>query len=67
LDIVTSLVERNANVNQANPYGVTPLMCSVIAGHDHIVQYLLDNGANAKLETTAKDSALSLALHITGE
>jgi ankyrin repeat protein len=67
LDIVKLLVERNANVNQSNSYGVTPLMCSVLAGHAHIVRYLLDNGANEKLETIAKDSALSLALHIAGE
>jgi ankyrin repeat protein len=67
LDIVKVLLQTKSNVNQTNSYGVTPLMVAVIAGHDHIVEYLLDNGANANLETIARDSPLSLALYISGE
>ncbi len=65
LDIVKILVEHKADINKTNSFGVTHLMNACIAGHDHIVEYLLENGANASLTTKSGDSALSLAIYIS--
>jgi ankyrin repeat protein len=42
---VTLLLDRGANINQADMYGYTALMYAAAAGHEETVRLLLDRGA----------------------
>jgi uncharacterized protein len=46
LDVVKLLVSLGADVNQADDYGITPLMVAGNMGDTKIIQYLVDVGAN---------------------
>jgi len=46
LECVKLFVERGADVNQADDYGITPLMAAANMGDTKIIQYLIDAGAN---------------------
>jgi ankyrin repeat protein len=46
LEVVKLFVELGADVNQADDYGITPLMVAGNMGNMPIIQYLLDKGAN---------------------
>ena len=39
-------VEAGADVNQADDYGITPLMAAANMGDTKIIQYLVDKGAD---------------------
>jgi ankyrin repeat protein len=46
LDVVKLFVELGADVNQADDYGITPLMVAGNMGDTAIIQYLVDKGAD---------------------
>ena len=46
LECVKLFVELGADVNQADDYGITPLMVAANMGDTKIVQYLVDVGAD---------------------
>ena len=46
LEVVTLFVERGADVNAADDYGITPLMVAGNMGDTRIIQYLVDKGAD---------------------
>jgi len=46
LECVKLFVERGADVNQADDYGITPLMAAANMGDTKIIQYLIGAGAN---------------------
>ena len=46
LEVVRLFVELGADVNQADDYGITPLMVAGNMGDTPIIQYLVDSGAN---------------------
>jgi ankyrin repeat protein len=46
LEVVKLFVELGADVNQADDYGITPLMVAGNMGDTPIIQYLVDKGAN---------------------
>jgi len=46
LQVVKLLVELGGDVNQADDYGITPLMVAGNMGHTAIIQYLVDRGAD---------------------
>ena len=46
LEIVKLFVELGADVNQADDYGITPLMVAANMGEVSIIQYLIDRGAD---------------------
>jgi ankyrin repeat protein len=46
LEVVKLFVELGADVNQADDYGITPLMVAGNMGDTAIIQYLVDKGAN---------------------
>jgi len=46
LDVVKLFVERGADVNTADDYGITPLMVAGNMGDTKIIQYLVDMGAD---------------------
>ncbi len=46
LDVVKLFVERGADVNAADDYGITPLMVAANMGDTRIIQYLVDAGAD---------------------
>jgi ankyrin repeat protein len=51
LDMIRCLVkELGADVNQAKPSGVTPLMMASANEHQHVVVWLLKNGADPQAE-----------------
>ncbi|MDD2716251.1 MAG: ankyrin repeat domain-containing protein [Candidatus Wallbacteria bacterium] len=45
LDVVQTLINYGAVVNQKNGYGVTPLMAASFCGQEKIVEYLIEKGA----------------------
>jgi ankyrin repeat protein len=46
LDVVKLFVDLGADVNQADDYGITPLMAAANFGDPAIIQYLVDRGAD---------------------
>jgi ankyrin len=46
LAVVKLFVERGADVNQADDYGITPLMAAANGGDPALIQYLVDVGAD---------------------
>jgi ankyrin len=46
LEVVKLFVQRGADVNQADDYGITPLMVAGNMGDTGIIQYLVDAGAD---------------------
>ena len=46
LEVVKLFVEMGADVNQADDYGITPLMVAGNMGDTAIIQYLVDQGAD---------------------
>jgi ankyrin repeat protein len=46
LEVVKLFVERGADVNAADDYGITPLMVAANLGDTKIIQYLVDAGAD---------------------
>jgi ankyrin repeat protein len=46
LEVVKLFVERGADVNDADDYGITPLMVAGNMGDTKIIQYLVDAGAD---------------------
>jgi uncharacterized protein len=46
LEVVKLFVELGADVNQADDYGITPLMAAANMGDPNIIQYLVDKGAD---------------------
>ena len=53
LDGVKSYVAKGENVNQIDSSGWTPLLWSTYYNYFPIVEYLLDNGANPNVQSTA--------------
>jgi hypothetical protein len=46
LDVVKLFVELGSDVNQADDYGITPLMVAANLGEVSIIQFLIDRGAD---------------------
>jgi len=46
LEVVRLLIDLGEDVNAADSYGITPLMVAANLGDIHIVQYLVDKGAD---------------------
>ncbi len=46
LELVKLLIDLGEDVNAADSYGITPLMVAANLGDIHIVQYLIDKGAD---------------------
>ena len=46
LEVVKLFVQLGADVNQADDYGITPLMVAANLGDTSIIQYLIDRGAD---------------------
>jgi uncharacterized protein len=46
LEVVKLFVELGVDVNQADDYGITPLMAAANLGDPKIIQYLVDKGAD---------------------
>ena len=45
-NIVAFLIEKGADVNCSNEYGITPLMTASRYGHSEIAEFLIEKGAN---------------------
>ena len=46
LEVVKLFVDLGVDVNQADDYGITPLMAAANMGDTKMIQYLVDKGAN---------------------
>jgi len=46
--LIEYLVEHEADINKGNNNGATPLFTSCFNGHENMVKYLVEHGANCK-------------------
>jgi len=61
---VKKAIEQGATLEAKTPYGQTALYLSAMNGHEEIVQYLLDKGANTNVhDTFYKSSMLGFVLY----
>jgi hypothetical protein len=49
------------DVNAATSEGITPLICAVFKGDNHVVQYLVDHGAKLDVKDNAGRTVLTWA------
>jgi ankyrin repeat protein len=56
------LVQAGVDIDMRSSDGWTPLMYAAKAGSEDVVEYILDQGANARLLSDAKESAFSIAV-----
>jgi len=52
LGTVKALIEKGAPVEAKTPYGQTPLYLAAMSGHEDVVRYLLDKGAQTNITDT---------------
>ncbi len=62
IDIITTLLNREANVNTKDSDGYTALMAAAMFLHLNVVELLLKAGANALLKNNKKETAFTLAI-----
>ena len=55
---MAQLLNEGAGVNCAGPDGNTPLLCAAWAGHEDVVRFLIERGA--ELNSRAHDDATAL-------
>jgi len=63
-DILDLILERKANVNRRDSSGQTALMRAALAGHNQLIEILINSGAEIELKATGKyegQKAFSLA------
>jgi hypothetical protein len=58
VDLVRLLLERGADINQANAHGSTALICAVSWAHEEIVSFLLTRGADLSRKGSQGQTAL---------
>jgi ankyrin repeat protein len=54
LQVVKLFVERGADVNRPDDYGITPLMAAANIGDPKLIQYLIDKGADLSAHDLGK-------------
>jgi hypothetical protein len=52
LAAVKTLIEKGAPLEAKTPYGQTPLYLAAMSGHEDVVRFLLDKGANTDVHDT---------------
>src|SRR5580693_643952 len=63
LAAVKALIEKGAPLEAKTPYGQTPLYLAAMSGHEDVVRFLLDKGANTDVtDTFYKASMLDFVL-----
>ena len=61
LNEIKKVITEGVNVNHSDGYGWTALMCASFAGHEDVVKYLLEHGANKSLVNSHGKTAAQLA------
>ncbi|CAG2253289.1 unnamed protein product [Mytilus edulis] len=61
IDIVSCLLDHNANINMTKEDGTTPLFFACEVGHEDIVRLLLDKGADTQICRLDGKSPLDIA------
>ncbi|XP_031570926.1 protein phosphatase 1 regulatory subunit 27-like [Actinia tenebrosa] len=61
LENIKLLIELGADVNKKDRFGWTPLHYAVSEGYDQICRYLLNHGANARIENAEGEFPVELA------
>ncbi|XP_063438383.1 uncharacterized protein LOC134719306 [Mytilus trossulus] len=61
IDVVSCLLDHNANINMTKDDGITPLWYACELGHQDIVRLLLDNKADTKMCKNDGKSPLEIA------
>ena len=62
-NIVIILIKKGADVNQCSSNGRSPLMWAAYRNHAHVIDYLLENGADTEIRDSAtKLNAFELAV-----
>jgi ankyrin len=61
IDIVKLLIEKGADVNPVNSWGITPLMYAVVCRYHDIAQKLLDNRADPEIKANNNVTSIEVA------
>ncbi len=61
LTLIKSLIEKGANVNTKNEYGLTALHIAVVKGNLQIIKYLVEKGADVKAKNEDDKTVLNYA------
>eukprot|EP00961_Rhodomonas_salina_P257399 3478707-Rhodomonas_salina.3 len=62
LEELNALLEKGADVNDADDFGRTPLMDAAWEGNAEAVKFLLDHGADSEIENHGGGTALKVAM-----
>ncbi|KAK3600889.1 hypothetical protein CHS0354_019240 [Potamilus streckersoni] len=62
LNNVLRNLEMGVPVDYQDGYGWTALMCAVVGGHEHVVEYLLKRGANPNIRNNKRQTIKELAV-----
>ena len=64
-----ALIHGGASPNQANRFGITPLLYATIQGHYEIASWLIEHGADVDFQTppAPESSGLLSALHLSAQ
>lgn len=63
-NVMSALVTANANVNQIDKNGNTPLVIAIQRGYFETVKYLLENHANPRCRTPSGDDLQTMAMKL---
>ena len=63
LNVVKELVNQGVDINSTNDFKRTALMQACVQGHEDVVKWLLQNGANELLTAKNDETALDFALY----
>ena len=58
VELVTSLLQLGANLEQENLYGVTPLQLAIAAGHEEVIDVFIEHGARVGNVCTVKETGI---------
>ncbi|XP_059159705.1 ankyrin repeat domain-containing protein 50-like [Physella acuta] len=63
VDILSSIIQHDADINTADNRGTTALMFAVLANSPESITFLLENGASLNMKDNNGDTAMDIAIY----